>query len=93
MSVLRGRTAKTKSKVTLWGLVRPARGVTKVSVERNTGKGYKRLKTLRTKRDGTWSFTSAAGTTKWRWQVVWKSPSGRTYTGAPTSAYTPKYPK
>ena len=74
------------SRVAIWGLVRPARGATRVSVDAATkGHAWRVLKRLRTKRDGSFSFTSANRRGR-VWRVRWTAPSGRHYTGSVTKA-------
>ena len=70
----------------LWGLVRPASGATKVTVLVKTGasKKYRVLKTQRTNSQGYWSFTSSTRGSSWR--VVWRSPAGVKYEGPPVGA-------
>ncbi len=66
----------------LWGLVRPAEGATKLTIlVRKTGsKRYTTLKTVTTNSRGYWSLSSSTQGTYWR--VRWKSPEGKTYEGA-----------
>jgi hypothetical protein len=80
-------TRRSAAGVTLWGLVRPAHGATLVTVQTSDGRGpYKRLLTRRTSSSGSWSAQSSfrAGRV---WRVVWRSPAGAVYTGAPIRSY------
>ena len=65
----------------LWGLVRPATGSTKVTVlvQRKGAKHYSKLKTVSTNSQGYWGFSSSTQGTHWR--VRWKSPAGAKYEG------------
>jgi len=47
-----------RSRVTLWGIVRPARGKTRVRIEYSTSKGWRRLKDDATNTRGVWSTTT-----------------------------------
>jgi hypothetical protein len=72
----------------LWGLVRPARGATRVEVlVRDRGKAHSSVAVTRpTDAAGTW--TARLG---WRagrtWRVRWTAPDGATYVGSPTRMY------
>ncbi|HET6510488.1 MAG TPA: hypothetical protein VFG42_27075 [Baekduia sp.] len=74
------------SKVTLWGLARPAKGVTKVVVQqRNTHGGtFKTIKTVTTNALGYWTSTAVRGSSTREWRVRWTDASGKTWTGPPT---------
>jgi len=80
-------TRRSSTAVSLWGLVRPARGATDIRVETSDGRGtYKRLLTRRTNSSGLWRVKSTYR--KGRvWRVVWTSPTGVVYTGAGIRAY------
>ncbi len=71
----------------LWGLVRPAGGATKVTilVRLKSSKSYRTLKTVTTDSRGYWAFSSAVRGAFWR--VRWKSPAGVNYVGPPIRAY------
>jgi hypothetical protein len=71
----------------LWGLVRPATGATKVTVlvQPKGSKRYRVLKTLSTNSGGYWGFNSSTQGVHWR--VRWKSPAGVSYEGPPIRAY------
>jgi hypothetical protein len=71
----------------LWGLVRPHRAVTTVTIERKPkGKAWRVLRTLKTTSTGVYGLrtTHRAGE---RYRVRWTSPDGRTYTGPAVQAY------
>jgi hypothetical protein len=77
-----------KSKVSIWGLVRPAGGPTTATIEaRSGGKGpFHVLATVQT--DARGYFTRTAGNVKDReWRLVWKAPDGTMLRGTPTRAY------
>ncbi len=71
----------------LWGLVRPATGVTKatVLVKLRGAHSYRTLKTVTTNGAGYWSFNSSTKGAGWR--VRWVSPAGVKYEGPPIGAY------
>ena len=77
---------KTGHGFSLWGLVRPATGATKVTVlVRLRGSShYRTLKTLSTNGAGYWVLNSSTRGVSWR--VRWKSPSGQRYEGPPIAA-------
>ena len=79
--------SKTSHGFSLWGLVRPTAGATKVTilVKLNGSKSYRTLKTVTTNSHGYWSFGSSTRGTAWR--VRWKSPTGAKYEGPPIRAY------
>jgi hypothetical protein len=72
----------------LWGLVRPATGRTKVTLEyRNAGSSaWRRLKSDTTNADGYWSTTTGVRSGR-SYRVRWTAPSGRAFTGPATRAY------
>jgi hypothetical protein len=78
---------KEKHGVALWGLVRPATAVTKVTilVKARGAKSYKTLRTAQTNSLGYWSFNSSRPGQSWR--VRWTSPTGVKYEGPPILAY------
>jgi cellulase (glycosyl hydrolase family 5) len=78
--------------VSLWGLVRPATKVTKVTVlvRMRGSKHYRTLRTIATNGLGYWSFDSA--TTGEYWRVRWTGPTGVKYEGPATRAYPPGKP-
>jgi hypothetical protein len=67
----------------LWGLVRPATGVTKVTILVKTrgAKRYRVLKTATTESLGYWNFVSSVAGVSWK--VRWTSPTGVKYEGPP----------
>jgi hypothetical protein len=73
--------------VSLWGLVRPTTGATKVAVlvQRKGAKHFKTLKTVTTNSLGYWSFNSSTAGKYWR--VRWTSPAGVKYEGPSIAAY------
>jgi hypothetical protein len=79
--------AKVGNRFSLWGLVRPAGGVTKVTVlvQLRGSKRYRTLKTVSTDSGGYWTLSSSTRGVHWR--VRWTSPTGRKYEGPPIGAY------
>jgi hypothetical protein len=75
------------SKVSLWGLVRPADGTTKAVVQRRDGRGsWRTLATVTTNSRG--YFTKTTSYRKGRtWRLRWTSPAGTEYTGTTTKSY------
>ncbi len=70
----------------LWGLVRPAKGVTKVTVLVRGGSGsFRVLTTVRTDALGYWTLESVTAATAWK--VRWRSPAGHTYEGSSITPY------
>jgi len=76
------------SSISLWGLVRPATGRTKVTLLRadHGSKTFKSFKVVRTKSDGSWTLKTSNASGR-RWRVSWKSPDGTTFFGSPTKPY------
>jgi hypothetical protein len=72
----------------LWGLVRPASGATRVTIEyRESGSStWRRLKGDTTNAAGYWSTTTSLRSSR-SYRVHWTAPGGTTYTGPPTRAY------
>jgi hypothetical protein len=71
----------------LWGLVRPQRAVTTVTIERKPkGKTWRLLKTLQTTSTGVYGLktTHRDGQT---YRVKWTAPDGKTYTGPAVQGY------
>jgi hypothetical protein len=70
----------------LWGLVRPAAGATKVTVlvRLKGSHGYRTLKTVTTNGLGYWALRSSVRGLTWR--VRWTSPAGVRYEGPPIKA-------
>jgi hypothetical protein len=75
--------SKTGHGVSLWGLVRPATGATKVTilVKTSGSRRYKTLRTVTTNSAGCWSLSSSTAGQFWR--VRWTSPKGVKYEGPP----------
>jgi hypothetical protein len=71
----------------LWGLVRPAGGATKVTVlvRKKGAKSYRTLKVVQTEGRGYWSLRSSVRGQYWR--VRWVSPAGVRYEGPPIRAH------
>jgi hypothetical protein len=71
----------------LWGLVRPQRSRTRVTILRAPkGKAWRELKTLDTTAVGVYALTTAHHDGQ-RYRVRWTAPDGNTYTGPPIQAY------
>jgi hypothetical protein len=70
----------------LWGLIRPTTGSTKLTVLVRTthSSRYRKLKTVTTNPSGYWSLNSSTQGAYWR--VRWISPSGKRYEGPPIRA-------
>jgi len=71
----------------LWGLVRPQRAVSKVTIERKPkGASWRTLKTLDTTATGVYSVktTHKSGQT---YRVKWTAPDGKTFTGPAVQGY------
>jgi hypothetical protein len=79
--------SKSGHRFSLWGLVRPATGATKVTVlvRPKGSKRYRTLKTVTTNSLGFWSFSSSTQGAYWR--VRWTSPAGVKYEGPAIKAY------
>jgi hypothetical protein len=77
---------RSSSGYSLWGLVRPATGATKVKVRVQTpGSGsFRTLAVVSTDSHGYWTLHSSTRGAKWR--VSWRSPSGVAYNGPPIGA-------
>jgi hypothetical protein len=77
------------SRVTLWGLVRPAKGAAKVVVQQHEkGQAWKTLATVTTNSRGVWTRKASRGGAKREWRVRWTDAGGTTFTGPPTRALT-----
>jgi len=75
------------SRVSLWGLVRPATGATKVVLQQHDRKRrWKTVATLTTNSRGYWRRSVRFRTGR-AWRARWVSPAGKTYTGPATRAY------
>ncbi len=79
--------SRTHGGYSLWGLVRPASGSTKVTVlvQRKGSRSWRVLKTVSTNSRGYWALSSHTAGAAWR--VRWKSPQGKNYEGPPVHAY------
>ncbi|HYM54996.1 MAG TPA: hypothetical protein VES97_06515, partial [Solirubrobacteraceae bacterium] len=73
--------SRTGSGYSLWGLVRPAEGATKVKVlVQPPGSGsFRTLKVVSTDSHGYWTLRSSTAGSHWR--VSWRSPRGVAYNG------------
>jgi Cellulase (glycosyl hydrolase family 5) len=71
----------------LWGLVRPTTGATKVTVlvQSKGSSKYKTIKTVTTNSSGYWTLHSSTQGAHWR--VRWVSPTGVKYEGPPIGAH------
>ena len=78
---------RSGSKVSLWGLARPAAGATTATIEaRTNGGSFPAPTTVKT--DARGYFTKSAAFAKGReWRLVWTAPDGTTFRGSPTRAY------
>jgi hypothetical protein len=79
--------SKSGHRYSLWGLVRPATGATKLTVlvQKKGSHKYKTLKTVTTNSLGYWTLHSS--TKGARWRVRWVSPAGVKYEGPPIGAH------
>lgn len=70
----------------LWGLVRPSEGATKVKVlvQPKGSRSYRTLKVVQTSSSGYWTLRSSVQGSHWR--VSWRSPGGTVYNGPPIGA-------
>jgi hypothetical protein len=78
--------SKSHGHFSLWGLVRPTKGSTKVTVlvRKKGSSAYTVLKTVTTDSRGYWTLHSSIQGSLWR--VRWKSPQGKAYEGPPIKA-------
>jgi hypothetical protein len=79
--------SKSGNGYSLWGLVRPTTGATKVTVlvQLKGSRTYKTLKTVATNSLGYWTLHSSTKGVHWR--VRWVSPTHVKYEGPPISAH------
>jgi len=79
--------SKSRHGYSLWGLVRPATGATKLTVlvQPKGSHKFRTLKTVTTNSLGYWTLRSSAQGSRWR--VRWVSPSGSKYEGPPIAAH------
>jgi hypothetical protein len=82
------KSGSSSSKVTLWGLARPAAAVTKLVVQQRSSHSgtFKTLKTVTTDARGVFTTTAARGTASREWRLRWTDANGKTYTGPATRA-------
>jgi hypothetical protein len=81
------KKAKGSTKASLWGLARPATGVTKVTIQQaSNGTTFSTLKTVTTDAHGYWTSSASLGSSKRAWRVKWTDPAGKTFTGPATRA-------
>ncbi|MGZ4268047.1 MAG: cellulase family glycosylhydrolase [Solirubrobacteraceae bacterium] len=80
--------ARGHTRTTLWGLVRPAHGRTRVSIDyRNRGSStWRDLKRDTTGTTGYWTTTTSARSGR-AYRVRWTAPDGTRYTGPLTRSY------
>jgi hypothetical protein len=78
--------SKQGSRFSLWGLVRPTEGATKVRVlvQPRGSRSYRTLKLVQTNSLGYWTLSSSVQGSHWR--VSWRSPAGVAYNGPPIAA-------
>jgi hypothetical protein len=71
----------------LWGLVRPTTGPTRLTVlvQPPHSRRWRKLRVITTNSSGYWSLNSSTRGSSWR--VQWRSPSGAAYNGPPIRAY------
>jgi hypothetical protein len=74
------------SRVALWGLVRPATGPTRVSVEYSSGGSWRRLFTTTTNSRGYFQRNASFRSGR-RYRVAWTGADGRTIHGTATAVY------
>src|SRR3954471_16563406 len=75
------------SGVSMWGLVRPARGATLVGVDYRDGSGaWKRETRVRTNAAGVWTAKGPFKSSR-RWRVTWTDATGHVFHGPPVRAY------
>jgi hypothetical protein len=77
---------RTGSKVSLWGLVRPATGRTTATVEYRSGSSFKKLFTVTTDARGYFTRNTTFRSGR-RYRLTWTQPDGQTIHGTTTSVY------
>ena len=82
------------SRVSFWGLVRPATAATSIVLQysASNGKSWRTLSSFQTNAAGYWSGTGAF-VAKRVWRVQWTAPNGTVYVGATTRAYVSGNPR
>ncbi|HEX2702283.1 MAG TPA: hypothetical protein VHM72_02485 [Solirubrobacteraceae bacterium] len=86
-------TVSGGSRVSFWGLVRPATAASQVALQySDNGGAWQQLLTAQTNALGYWSATGLFDKQR-VWRVQWTSPSGTVYVGAPIRAYLTGNPK
>jgi hypothetical protein len=78
--------SRVRGGYSLWGLIRPASGVTRaqIFIQRGRGQRFQPLATVRTGPRGYWLLRSPVSGSYWR--VRWTSPRGAVYLGPPIPA-------
>jgi hypothetical protein len=74
------------SRVSLWGLARPASGRTRVTVESTSGGSFRKLFTTTTDSRGYFTRSTAFRSGR-RYRLTWTQPDGTTIHGTTTSVY------
>jgi hypothetical protein len=74
------------SRVSLWGLVRPATGTTTATVEYRSGSSYKKLFTVTTDSRGYFTRNTTFRSGR-RYRLTWTQPDGQVVHGTTTSVY------
>jgi hypothetical protein len=74
------------SRVSLWGLVRPATGRTTATVEYRSGSSYKKLFTVTTNSRGYFTRNTTFRSGR-RYRLTWTQPGGQVVHGTTTSVY------
>ncbi|HWH93496.1 MAG TPA: hypothetical protein VNT03_06515 [Baekduia sp.] len=81
------RRSKGSSKVSLWGLARPAGAATQVIVQQHElGASWRTLKTVTTDVRGYWTSSANLGGSSREWRVKWTDAQGKEWTGPATRA-------
>lgn len=70
-------------KASLWGLVRPAQGAVKVTIQRKTGKRFATWRTLKTRSNGSFTVTDRLRKGA-QYRYRWVSPAGVAYVSPPS---------
>jgi Cellulase (glycosyl hydrolase family 5) len=71
----------------LWGLIRPQRSVTRITIEaRRRGGQWRRLRTLNTTATGVWGLSTRHRDGQ-QYRVRWTAADGKRHTGPPIQAY------